>query len=355
MSSTQLKENRIDVRSSDLTVKGIADWVDNDIVDTDPAFQRRDRWDQDRQSALIESFLLGLPVPPVYLKREKEGPYTVIDGKQRITAIHSFMTGSFTLSNLKIAKELNGQGFKDLPKEYKRALEVEPAVRVVTVDQEPENDSDRQLVSYEVFRRLNTGGIALEAQEIRNAVFPGKLNDLICELADNQFMKQQLKTRKSDKGYEKMKDHEYVLRFFTLSKYGDQTFTDQRAMMDRYMQDNMQISDERIDELRKLYTKMQQRAEQLFNTCAFRRWNNEKGEWRDQQNTAIYDAQSMALMSFTDEEFDKLKDKKEEAIAAFRDLFKDEAFLKSINSAISSKNSYNTRLSKTKEVLRALL
>jgi hypothetical protein len=114
------------LQASDLSLETVASMVESTAIDVRPQFQRRERWDAGKQSALIESFLLNIPVPPVYLAEDDFGRYSVIDGKQRLTAIHEFMRGRLTLTLLTRFQELNGYGFNQLPAALKNALLVRP-------------------------------------------------------------------------------------------------------------------------------------------------------------------------------------------------------------------------------------
>jgi hypothetical protein len=86
-------QNRLVTQTADLPLQTLAQMVDDRSVDLQPSFQRRERWSNEKQSALIESFILNIPVPPVYLSEDEYGKYTAIDGKQRLRAISDFMGG----------------------------------------------------------------------------------------------------------------------------------------------------------------------------------------------------------------------------------------------------------------------
>ena len=127
------KRAEVEITSSDVSVDTIARWVEDNIIDISPDFQRRDRWDDERRSRLIESFLINVPVPPVYLNSEPQKPYEVIDGKQRITAIFEFVSNEMPLTGLNVLTKLEGYKFSELNDDLRRTLSVEPAVRVVVV------------------------------------------------------------------------------------------------------------------------------------------------------------------------------------------------------------------------------
>lgn len=167
-------QDRLVLQSSDLSLETLAAMVDSSAIDIRPHYQRRDRWSPEKQSALIESFLLNIPVPPLYLAEDDFGTYSVIDGKQRLTAVRSFMRDEVALVDLETFSQLDGAKFSDLPRELANALQIRPYLRVVTLLKQSDPD-----LKYEVFQRLNTGGEKLNAQEIRNVAFHGSLNDLI--------------------------------------------------------------------------------------------------------------------------------------------------------------------------------
>lgn len=146
------------VQTADLPLGTLADMVDVGAIDLQPGFQRRERWSHEKQSALIESFLLNVPVPPIYLAEELEGTYTAIDGKQRLKAIADFIKGRYALKNLERLREAEGARFEALPSEIINSLKLRPYLRVVTLLKQTD-----AMLKYEVFLRLNRGGEALNA------------------------------------------------------------------------------------------------------------------------------------------------------------------------------------------------
>ena len=205
-------QSKLVVQTADLPLGTLADMVESGAIDLQPGFQRRERWGVDKQSALIESFLLNVPVPPVYLAEEADGTYTAIDGKQRLRAIADYISGRFALKNLEQLTDAAGIRFEGLPTEITNALRLRPFLRVVTLLKQTD-----PLLKYEVFLRLNRGGEALNPQEIRNVAFRGPMNDAIYSLSGREFLRQQLKIENDrSSAYREMNDAEYVLRFLTL-------------------------------------------------------------------------------------------------------------------------------------------
>lgn len=186
-------------------------------INLNPDFQRRDRWDQARQSRFIESIIMNVPIPPVFLGEDDYGAYVVLDGRQRLTAVNDFLKNIYTLKNLNVWQELNGKNFNDLKKQKLDKFLTRRFIPAVLLLKESSPE-----VKYDVFDRLNTGAVTAVAMEIRNAVFRGPFNDLIRYLSDNHTFRQLwgIPTddieRESNNNYQKMLDVELVLRFFAL-------------------------------------------------------------------------------------------------------------------------------------------
>lgn len=260
--------------------------VDGGAIDVSPNFQRRDRWSPEKQSLLIESFLTNIPVPPVYLAEDSEvlGSYAVIDGKQRLTSIAVFFQDELVLRGLERLHLLNGLRYSQLPREIRNPLGMK-ALRVTTLLRA----SDPNL-KHEVFLRLNTGGEVLNAQEIRNVAYRGPLNDLIYRLAENEFLRYQLKVvPPNSPGFRQMLDAEYVLRFMTLASGWRKFKGDLRGAMDDFMLQQRFAESDDIDRLGRSFGECITTAEAVWGKDAFKR------PGRDQTLAGVYDAQMIAL------------------------------------------------------------
>lgn len=189
-----------------------------DQIKINPEFQRRDRWDELRQSRLIESLLMNVPIPPVFLGEDEYGFYVVLDGRQRLTAIQSFLNNTLTLSGLDVWDDLNGLRFNDL---VRRGLDKHLTRRFVSAIALLKESSP--VIKYDVFDRLNTGGVKANEMEVRNAVFRGPFTDALHKLSRlPEFCKAwgipiDLVDAQSHPIYQKMTDLSIVLRFFALS------------------------------------------------------------------------------------------------------------------------------------------
>lgn len=335
------------LQSADLSLGTLRQMVDGGQVDIAPKYQRRERWDEARQSSLIESFLLNVPVPPLYLAEESIGRFSVIDGKQRLTAIHRFLTNDLRLSQISTFTELEGARLEDFPPSVIGNLEVRP-LRAVTLLKQSDPD-----LKYEVFTRLNRNGQPLLAQEIRNVLYRGPLNDLIFELSDTRFLHQQMKirTKKSDR-YKKMEDVELVLRFFTLLDEWNAFSGDYRRSMDRYMAENERTSPKQRAQLALTFNVALDRCEALWDVHAFRR--PEGQGWRDQDLAGLYDAEMIAAHSLTQAQFESLAARPDAVIKATRRLFRDSTFEAAVRTATNTPQRVHYRVSTMTEALRKL-
>lgn len=124
---------------------------------------------------------MNVPVPPIFLNEDQYGQYSVIDGKQRLTAIHEFLKGHLELTGLEVFSDINGKTIDDLPSNLRQVLRTRPTLRATIILRQSDAD-----VKFEVFQRLNTGGVRLNPQEIRNSTYPGPLNDLILRLSEDR-------------------------------------------------------------------------------------------------------------------------------------------------------------------------
>lgn len=339
------------IQSSDFSLLTISQMVVNGSINLSPHYQRRDRWNGVKQSKLIESFILNVPVPPVYLAEEEYGDYSVIDGKQRITAISNYLDNQYKLSGLDNFDELNGKYFKDLPQAIRNALSVRPYLRVVTLLRQ----SDPNL-KYEVFLRLNTGGELLKPQEIRNVAFDGTFNRLLYDLSENEILKMKLNI-KSEKSpsYRKMEDLELILRFFTLSsRYREMSGVLSKAMND-YMSDNKQADKNTIENLRLLFNNTIDTCNTFWPNVLFNK-PIANDSWRSQLISPLYDAQMVAVTLLTSEQIEELKEIPTQIIQMTRELFKtNEEFVNATTQATNNRTNIVARIEIMRDSLLALL
>jgi hypothetical protein len=195
-----------------------------------PEYQRRLRWDAKKKSKLIESFIMNVPVPPVFLYEKELGRFEVMDGQQRLNAISDFFSGNFPLEGLDIWPALNGRNFSALPPLVRRGLERAKISAITLMSDNSSPTEDSLDLRAQVFERLNTGGERLNQQELRNSLYSGEFNALLIELSRSrtftgawEIPSYEENTRADGTAsaalaantlYKRMADMEIVLRFF---------------------------------------------------------------------------------------------------------------------------------------------
>lgn len=339
-------QNALVLQASDLSLQTIAQMVQSKAIDVSPKYQRRERWKPLAQAELIESFLINVPIPPVYLAEDDFGTYSVIDGKQRITTIHRFLFDQFALEGLHKFPEVNGLKFSNLPPELFNALTIRPYVRVVTLLKQTDPE-----LKYEVFTRLNTGGEPLLPQEIRNALYRGSLNDLLFELADAPFLHRQLKILSmKETPYKEMQDIEAVLRFLSLSLNWAGFSGDMRYSLDAFAAANRDISKQKIAAAKKKFETALARCEHLWGDDAFKR--HQGAAYRDQFMSAMFDAQMIAASELSEARYNALSSKTAAVRKETLKLFKDDRFVDAIRVSTNTPSKVLYRIATMKEALK---
>lgn len=177
-----------------------------------PDYQRKRVWDLKRKSKLIESLLVNVPIPPIFLYEIEYNKYEVMDGLQRISTIIGFCNNEFSLEGLDLWSEINGYTFNDLPEELRNLIN-RRYLSAIVILKESNKSKERELeLKQFVFERLNTGGMELSPHEIRNAIYPSKFNNMINELAEIETFRKMINN--SEDELIRMEDRELVLRFF---------------------------------------------------------------------------------------------------------------------------------------------
>jgi Protein of unknown function DUF262 len=297
-------------------------------MDLQPFFQRRPRWTDEQKSRFIESFIINIPVPPLFLFEIKPNAYEVIDGQQRIRAIQDFFSGELELKGLAHWPELNGRKYSTLPTGVKAGIERRSISYSIVMRESAANEEEAAFIKRTVFERLNTGGAKMTAQEIRNSVFGGDFNKMIRELSEEAAFRAvwaptfgTVKEKKHERNLvQGMIDVEQVLRFFAY-RHAEHMNVASGRFLDAYMFRSKQFSKSTLKQLGKLFRDTFALSVELYGSMAFREYNSEKSKWGRVPRRAIADAELVALSDFIDCR-EQLLDKRDEVIAATVRLFK---------------------------------
>ena len=246
-----IRERKVVTQPYDLSVKSLIEQIVSKTlhlrpISDRPKFQRRYIWTNKLASRLVESILLNVPIPPCYLSQNEEFELDVIDGQQRIYSLYRFVENQFKLTGLEVFEELNGKSYFEVPPQIQRQVDTHTLrCVVVSKDSHPE-------VKFDVFERLNTNTVPLNAQELRNCIYRGPLNDLLTELAEYQPWLKILRKRSPDK---RLRDEELILRFFAFHTTHLKDYrTPQKHWLNSVAKAGQKYSDEQIKSFRSTWT-----------------------------------------------------------------------------------------------------
>jgi len=264
-------------------------------LDVQPDFQRYFVWDITKSSRLLESALLDIPLPVIYLTEEPDGKIYVIDGQQRLTSFFAYIDGlfpdkkgkPFKLTGLKVLKEFQGKLFTQLPEEVQDKIRY-CKIRTITFKKESNPN-----LKFEIFERLNTGSVPLNTQELRNCIYRGKFNLLVKELAADKDFLELLGLKHPDR---RMKDVELVLRF---ASFFHNTHINYKSPIKNFLNNEMarfqNISERDSEQLRDAFKNSVSIIKSLLGENSFKRYykgseNDPNGYWEKSRfNASLFD------------------------------------------------------------------
>lgn len=328
-----------------------------------PDFQRQEVWTIEKKSQLIESLMLNIPIPMFYVSSDARGTYTVVDGLQRLSTIRDFVLGQdflkeknagkkdalkgrgFRLQNLEFWRQYEKMQFVELPEHlYNRILETEFTFTVI-------NPSTPEEVKRNIFKRINTGGLPLSPQEIRNALYGGDATKLLNKLSK---MKEFLKATDYSINSLRMEDKEVILRFlaFTVRSY---TTYKRSQNVDDYLADTMiiinsggNLSSKQIESLAKKsgtdetgivsftedvlvdrFVMAMSRSHQLFGRHTFRKSHGSNR--RSPINKSLFETWGVLLSELSPDAFQRLSTNKERMMPEYIELLDSKEFQQAIS------------------------
>ena len=241
-----IRDRRLFTQPYDLVVQALVEQIRGGTIflrplSERPSFQRRYVWTNTLASRLIESILLNVPIPPCYLSQNEDFELDVIDGQQRLFSIYRFLDNQFTLSGLEVLTELNSLRFHEVPEKMQRQLKTH-TLRCVLITNESHPE-----IKFDIFERLNTNTVPLNAQELRNSLYKGNLNDLLKDVVEYPPWLEILGKRGPDK---RMRDEELALRFFAFWIHGVESYrTPQKHWLNDTAKRGKGYPQEQIDKL----------------------------------------------------------------------------------------------------------
>lgn len=323
-------------------------------MDTSDYFQRADDlWNKTHQSRLIESILIRFPLPAFFFDASDDNNWLIVDGLQRLSSIRNFVLKGQALTNLEFLTHLNGKKWDELPENLQRQVE---ETQVVIYKILPGTPAD---VKFNIFKRINTGGLVLESQEIRHALFQGKPSKFVTELAKTkefiEATQKKIKTRR-------MLDRDFANRFLAfyvlgVDNYGTKEYGQD---LDTYMSKAMAViydkSDGELVKIKSQFIKSMKLAKDVFGKEAFRKvYRTHKR--MPPINKALFDALSTQFALLTDDEGCVIKEKK----AKLKKLLKvtladvDDGLFISMTSGTGDKKRTQYRHNRIKELIQTVI
>lgn len=327
-------------------------YEDRKQIELAPSYQRGNVWTKRQKSELIESILMGIPLPLMYFFENNKGVYQVVDGKQRLTTLFSYLSNeSFPLGSLNILKNLKGKRFHQL--EPEQQVKIEDYKLLINIIQYPTPDR----VKFDIFDRVNRGGTRLNNQEMRNALYHGKSTALLENFKDNEYF---LKATDRSINTRVMKDRYIILRFLAFYLWQGNGFMDTcinkkidyKSDIDDFLGKTMSIindmSDNEIIRLTNIFEKSMKNCYEILGKNAFRVSSYIESSRIRPINMALFETLGFLMTySYTDEQKDSIKLK-------LKNLFEHDDFIDSITSPVDSSTKVNRRFSVIKELAEGM-
>jgi hypothetical protein len=340
---------KIRIHTKHYSLRQIVDMIAEGDVDLAPDFQRQYVWKDWQRCGLIESLLLGIPLPSFYFNEDTNGRMQVVDGVQRLTTIYSFVHAkNFALRNLAYLKGLEGVGIDGLDGVFRRRLLGSQFVAHVIAPQTPYK------VKFDIFRRINTGGTPLSAQEIRHCMSASRSREFLKDLtSDVSFIQA---TAGSLKDHPRMADREVALRFVAFRVFSVDDYS-QSSGLDEFLgkvteRIDRTLSDHELEDLKRVFARGMQNANTAFGRYAFRKWPHTTNR-TNPINRALFETWGTVLADY---EPARVSERREALVKRARDLMTtDTAFINSIFGSTSDVANVRERFAKVSAAARELL
>lgn len=340
----------------------------NGTIRLSPDFQRNEVWNDTQKSLLVESLLLNIPIPMFYVSADEDGIWDVVDGLQRLSTLRDFIIKkTLRLKNLEFWVDYNGKTYDDLsPILFNRINETQLYITII----EPSSPQD---VKFNIFKRINTGGVSLSSQEIRHALYQGKGTVLLKELSESESFLHATDYSINDK---RMSAREVILRclsFLLLGSKGYYSNDNMDSFLNRgiqvlnnldkkeelikknvYFKDNIpQFYIDSYEKLKVFFNLSMDRNTKLFGYNAFRL--SRQGANRTPINKGLFEILGVEFAKITDNDFKKILQKKDIFFERYEALKLEEKFYNAISRNSWQKNNVEYRFNAISKLIKGCL
>lgn len=343
----------VNISQRPMNVYNLMERLENHEIDLSPEFQRNSNlWSMEQQSRLIESLMLKIPIPTFYFNATDDDKWIVIDGLQRLSAFQNFLVGNEDsngnyikeqLIGLEYMTDFNGFTFDDLPRQYIRRIKETPIVAYTVEKGTPDT------IVYNIFQRINTGGLELKPQEIRQALYVGKATELLRRMAENEIF---LQATQYSIDSNRMADCEYANRFVAFTELD---ITEYKGNIDDFLRKALrkinQYSEDEIQSIEESFIRVMTYCRDIFGRYAFRKFNE---NWRRGPiNKALFESWSLVFSQMTDEELNLLVQRKQELLERLQCKFQDDDYILALRAG--DQYSVIRRIEITRSIVREVL
>ncbi|CAK8722532.1 DUF262 domain-containing protein [Candidatus Electrothrix aarhusensis] len=341
--------NEINIISKQDSLNNLVKRLDHGEIDMNTDFQREaELWKNKQMSRLIESILIRIPLPAFYFDATDDDKWLVVDGLQRLSSIKKFVVDKkLSLNGLEYLEDLHGATYDDLPRTYQRRID-ECSITIFLI--QPGTPDE---VKYSIFRRINTGGLTLNFQEIRNALASPRLRSYLRGLSKNKYMKKTIGANTK-----RMQGQELALRFlaFYTMNYLE-TKKNITVFLDEMMVKLEEMNKDELNLLGEKYRTALKRSWNIFGETAFEKiTDNGETVKRRRKNSTLFEVWTVALARLSEDGIDRLAAKKEILQKKhIRLITNDEIYFRSITFSTQTKNSYRIRCEKVQKLINEVL
>jgi hypothetical protein len=345
---------KIKIDARQITIDLVLNRIKYNEIELSPDFQRDSSiWNETAKSRLIESMLIRIPLPAFYIDATDDNRLIVIDGQQRLITIKHFVLGLaendkkedvLRLSNLEFLTQFNGKSYEEIPRNYQRRIN-ETQITIYLIEKGTPEE-----LKFNIFRRINTGGLPLSPQEIRHALNQGKATKFLEKLAKSYEFR--LATSNSIRD-ERMAARETILRFlsFKITDFSTYSSSDLDTFLNNAMKIMNKMSNIELENLEKGFGKAMLVANDIFGDYAFRK-QFESNSKKMPFNKSLFESWAVNLSSLNDDQIAVLTNKKHALIGSFIKLMKEDAyFVSSISQGTGDNKKIKYRFGKIRELI----
>ena len=311
-------EVRIVTEQARYPLSSIPQMLDSDNYLLRPEYQRRHRWSNEKKSRLIESLVMNVPIPPIFLYEYEYSKYEVMDGLQRLSTIQEFYSNQLELTGLTEWEELNGRTYSSLPDRVRAGIDRRYLSSIILLQETAKTGDEARILKQLVFERINSGGERLMPQESRNAVFPGPMNELCLSLSrrhslclmwgipiesDEDLFKPSEEVLLENSMYREMFDVELVLRFFAFRQDEQYLRGALRDYLDEYQRHANRFPDSLRLQMGKIFADTSDLCYDALGERAFWLWRKRgtRWNWLSRPTTIAYDTIMWVLSNRLDQ------------------------------------------------------